>query len=162
MSITKVLIVEDDPNWLDIFYTLVGNDTKDLFEYTHAGDLRTALSAVKEGSFGLILLDLMLPDSEALGTIQAMTTQANCTPIVIITTLDDDKLIHNAFYEGVDDYLIKDQYDIKIFIHVCRQAIKRFFARMAQRMDENVKKIFNRLQSVDANLEKWQQDSILN
>jgi DNA-binding response OmpR family regulator len=159
MICTKVLIIEDDLNWLDIFYTLVGNDTKELFEYVHVGDLASALS-IKKDSFGLIILDLMLPDSEAENTIKTMTTQVNYIPIVVITTMDDEKLIQHAFDKGIDDYLVKDQYDTETFIHVCRQAIKRFVGRTVQGFDEDIKKLICHLQSVDANLEKWQQKSV--
>lgn len=155
MSVTKVLIVEDDQNWLDIFFALVGDETKDLFEYVHVKDLATALSTAKKDSFGLILLDLMLPDSEAVNTIKTTTSQIQFVPIIVITTLDDEKLIQSAFNAGVDDYLIKDQYEIKGFIHVCRQSIRRFLGRMTH-FSEDVKKLLCHLETVDANLAKLQ------
>lgn len=162
MDRIRVLIVEDDLNWLSIFYHLVGNATKELFEYTHVNSIKDALSAVINNSFELILLDLMLPDSEAVSTIQTMTTQINFIPIVITTTLDDESLMLNAFRHGVDNYLVKDQYEVKTFIHVCRQAIRRFSARMMDRLDENTKKILLTLQSIDNNLENWEQKTKLN
>ena len=156
MNLIKVLLVEDDPNWLKIFQILVGKETQEIFEYTHVVDLAFALTAIKDNQFNLIMLDLMLPDSQALNTIKVMTAQAN-VPIVIITTLDDEKLMQDAFMLGVEDYLIKDKYDIGIFLHVSHQAIKRFLAKNLHAFNVSIKSLLDNLQSLDVTLAQWQQ-----
>lgn len=158
MTRTSVLIVEDDFNWLRIFQTLVANATSELFDYVHVTDLKNALEAVKNNKFGLILLDLMLPDSHANNTIQVMTDEVKYTiPIVIITTLDDEKLIQNAFQHGVEDYLVKDQYNLETFIHVCRQAIRRFLGRWASPVQDDLAAIIKNLEQLDLSLDSMQQ-----
>ena len=54
MPHTKVLLVEDDYNWLKIFNTLVGDLTPDLFDYTHAIDTSSAISLIKNNKFDLL------------------------------------------------------------------------------------------------------------
>ncbi len=155
MSPTKVLMVEDDYNWLKIFQILVGDKTKELFEYVHVSDLKTAIAVLQQDQFGMILLDLLLPDSYALNTIQVVTSAAKYIPIVIITTLDDEKLIHDAFVHGIEDYLVKDKYDVDTFIHACRRAIQRFCGKIAHAMSEDIKKLVDYLQNIDTKLENW-------
>jgi glutamate dehydrogenase (NAD(P)+) len=148
----KILIIEDDLNWLRLFHTFIGNNTKDMFDYNHAIDLKTAIKKLKEDSgFDLILLDLMLPDSHALNTIPTILKEVKNVPVVIISTLDDEKLISEANRNGIKDYLIKDQYDLQTFVRVSRQAIRRFTDRISIEQDFNI--ILNKLQSFDNMLE---------
>src|SRR4051812_38598393 len=72
MSVTKVLLVEDEPNWLKIFEILVASHTNKFFDYVHGANLASAIEAIKTEQFGLILLDLMLPDSQPINTIQTI------------------------------------------------------------------------------------------
>ena len=157
MNLAKVLVVEDDSNWHNLFKIIVANNTSDIFDYVYVTDLKSAVNHVKiDPSLSLILLDLMLPDSSPLNTIQVMTSEAKNAPIVIMTTLDDEKLIADAFVLGVEDYLVKDKYNIGTFIHVCRQAIRRFAGRIVNSLEENIKKIISNLEFLDKKLESWQ------
>lgn len=139
-----------------IFQTLIGNFTTHLFDYTHAPDITTALDLVKKDQYELILLDLILPDSQAINTVKIMTNEVKLTPTIIITTLDDEKLIQDAFNLGVEDYLIKDQYNLDLFIHISKQAIRRSLGKIAYSLDEDIKLLINKMQSLGSNLEKWQ------
>lgn len=162
MDRTNVLVVEDDSNWLRIFQTIITERTAELFEYTYVTDLKSALSAIRTNQFGLIVLDLMLPDSHAMDTIKNVSEEVkNKIPIVIITTLDDEKLMANAFQHGIEDYMVKDQYDLETFVHVCRQAISRFFGKWSNSLQQDLAAIISTLQLLDTRLKKMQ-DKITN
>lgn len=154
MSRTKILIVEDDIDWLQIFYSLVGDAMQDVFEYVHASDLTSALALAKMEKFGLILLDLMLPDSYAIETVETMISNVKHTPIIVITTLDDEKFMKSAFALGVENYLIKDQYNIEMFTHVSRQAIKNSMEKIA--LNSSLEQIYDNLKSMDSTLNQIQ------
>lgn len=157
MRRTKVLIVEDDLSWLKIFHLLVGDSTQEMFEYIHVDSLQSAISILKSQEVGLVLLDLMLPDSHAKDTINAMGVHAHRVPIVIMTTLDDENLMSDAFKSGMEDYLIKDQYDLETFIHVTRQSIRRFIGHASGSFKKNIDETIKRLQSLDDKLQTMQE-----
>lgn len=114
----KVLVVEDDLNWKYIFKNLIENKTSDLFDYIYAETLSSAIENVKSEKLDIVLLDLMLPDSITINTIQVMVREANHLPIVVLSTLDDESLMQKAFDSGIQDYLVKNHYDVNLFIHI--------------------------------------------
>lgn len=159
MKKTKVLLVEDDLNWLKIFHTLIGPSTDEFFEYVHVPDLASAVAAISTGDFGLILLDLMLPDSQALHTIQVVSGVAKPTPIIVLTTLDDTTIMSEGFKLGIEDYLVKDQYDVKTLVQVARRAINRATTQIEIAVNEDLKKLLANLRSLDKSLAEWQKAS---
>ncbi len=56
---------------------------------TVATSLASGLLKLAEGDFDVILLDLTLPDSQALDTLVAVRNCAHSTPIVVLTALDE-------------------------------------------------------------------------
>lgn len=65
--------------------------------------------------------------------------------------------MHIAFKNGVEDYLVKDQYDHKIFVHAVRQAIRRFDAKLSIDFDDSVKLIKEKLISINNKLLQFQE-----
>ncbi len=158
-ELIKAVLVEDDPSWKKIFQFLVADPTETLFEFDYLTDCASLLDAVKNRKYDLILLDLMLPDSQAMDTIKTVTSRIKTIPIVVISTLDDDKLMHNAFLHGIEDYMVKDQYDSATFVHVCRQAIRRFIAKTSNSYHNHIHDILNKLRSIDAALAEFQKNN---
>lgn len=154
---SKILVVEDDDNWKKIFKLLIEEKTTDLFEYSYVDSLAATLEAVKGNNYDLIILDLMLPDSHANNTIRTMSDEVKYIPIVIISTLDDEKLMQTAFLYGIEDYLVKDNYSVEVFRHVCTQAIKRFIGKSLSRVThdilENLEKTLANLKSTEEQLD---------
>lgn len=152
-NIYKALIVEDNLSWLEIFQTAIEKSENNFFEFIHAPDLATALLKVKTESIQLILLDLLLPDSSGpIHTIKEMTDVVKFIPIIIISTLDDDKLIQEAFTYGIEDYLVKDQYNEDTFFHVTQQAIRRCIAKASKSIEQRLEILVTRLNEIDQRL----------
>mgnify|MGYP000187488022 CR=1 FL=1 len=57
--------------------------------------------------FDVVLLDFSLPDSFGLETFRRANGAAPRTPIIVLTSLDDNDLAVQAVREGAQDYLIK-------------------------------------------------------
>lgn len=59
-------------------------------------------------SYDVLLLDFMLPDTNALGLMQALQTQPGFDlPVVLVTGHGNEKIIAEAIRLGVADYVIK-------------------------------------------------------
>jgi len=56
----------------------------------------------------VLLLDLRMPICDGLTTLKALRAQNNPTPVLILTTFDDDELVLASIEAGARGYLLKD------------------------------------------------------
>lgn len=95
----------------------------------------------------IVLLDLSLPDSHGLDTVQAMRAALPETPIVVLTGHDDDAFSIAALEAGAQDYLVKGQFDHDALGRAVRHALVR--GELERKIRENEKILLgarNRLQ----------------
>ena len=103
---TKLLVVEDER---DLQRVLSYNFKQAGFDVVTASNGETALRAVKEEPFDLILLDLMLPDmsgTEVCKRLKQNPQTANI-PVMMVTAKGEeiDRIV--GFELGADDYVVK-------------------------------------------------------
>jgi signal transduction histidine kinase/CheY-like chemotaxis protein len=104
----------------------------------HADTLDSALRYLKEYIIDAILLDLALPDSEGLATLEQANAAADYLPIIVLTGLEDEAVAIEAVRKGAQDYLIKGQTGARqlmqtILRAVERKRLERALAQSAQR-----------------------------
>ena len=153
----KVLLVEDDAAWTDYFKETVLVGVADTFDFCYATDLKSAQETLQaDPGIQLILLDLLLPDSDAYNTISVMASSVKYKPIVVLSTLADEKIIQLAMQSGMQDYLVKDEYDDKLFVHVVKQAIRRELHKASQvalrdldEVRQSLQRVFDTLTTLD-------------
>lgn len=127
-----VLLVEDNPgDALLLRETL--SDTAARIEWTQAKSLATAIAAVAEKSFDVVLLDLSLPDSQGLDTFAKLHKIAPDAPVIMLTGLNDEDLAVQAMNQGAQDYLVKGASDGAALLRAMRYAIERTRRRRAER-----------------------------
>jgi len=99
----KILIVEDDTK-MARFIELQLVHQQYMVEI--ANDGRTAINMVKENSYDLIILDIMLPGIDGIEVCKRVRTFSDI-PIIMLTAKDDitDKI--EGLDVGADDYLTK-------------------------------------------------------
>ncbi len=123
-----VLIVEDNPGDRIIVIQMLRSVDTPRFELMHAPNLASALERVHDGA-DVILLDLNLPDSEDLETLQRIHAEVPDTPIIVLTGMSGQKLGLETMARGACDYLIKG----KIDAHLLVQAILRHVGKRGAR-----------------------------
>ncbi len=72
-----------------------------------------------------VLLDLNLPDSQGLDTLDRLYAAAGGVPIVVLTAHDDDQLAVQAVQHGAQDYLVKGDVDGPSLVRAIRYARER-------------------------------------
>jgi putative two-component system response regulator len=95
------------------------------FDVKWVDTLAKAMEHVTSGKFDVILLDLMLPDSNGFDTFIKVKAQAQDTPIIILTGSEDEMLALNAVSEGAQDYIPKGQFECNMFLHAIAYALER-------------------------------------
>src|SRR5260221_10201888 len=100
----RVLVIEDDPmigRSLDHALTNAGMAV----DWVTKG--QDGLSAIRAGSYGLVLLDLGLPDESGFDVLKTMRDRDDPTPVVIISARDDLESRIAGLDIGADDYVVK-------------------------------------------------------
>src|SRR5438034_8312289 len=119
----RVLVVEDDPVYAGLLQDVLRPVSP--FQLTAVGRFDEALHQLGAASFHVVLLDLCLPDRIGLATYRDLRDPWPALPIVVLTGRDDEKLAVQAIREGVQDYLVKGEFEGKMLVRVIRCAIER-------------------------------------
>jgi two-component system OmpR family response regulator len=103
-TITRILLVEDDPAVREILETALSGDLRTV-DAVRSGE--QALEALAAAEFHLVLLDLGLPGMSGLETLRELRARGDDTPVIIATAASslDERL--TAFDLGADDYVLK-------------------------------------------------------
>jgi signal transduction histidine kinase len=120
----RVLVVEDDPAFVRFLRDSLVPLSAEL-EVSVATQLTAAIAALRTKSFDAVLLDLNLPDSSGLQTLQQITATDTQIPIVVLTGIDDARLAQDAMRLGAQDWLTKGQPDPDLVMRALRYAAER-------------------------------------
>lgn len=103
MDNATILIVDDEERIRDMIKEYVSIEG---FGIVEAGDGVEALNRMKENTFSLIVLDVMMPKLDGWSVCREIRKTSNI-PIIMLTARGEeyDKLL--AFELGVDDYIVK-------------------------------------------------------
>lgn len=95
------------------------------FALTNVETLGEALKCIAENEFDLVLLDLNLPDSKELNTLDAVRKKTHSIPIVVITALSDEGLALEAMKRGAEGFLVKGQMGVNALLQAIFFAVER-------------------------------------
>ena len=125
----SILVIEDDPGDFGLIRAHVrlsglvrGGDKEPV---TWAKTLAEGVAAAQCNKPDVALLDLSLPDSAGLATVQAMRAALPGVPLVVLTGHDDSALAVAALQAGAQDYLVKGQFDHDALGRAVRNALVR-------------------------------------
>jgi signal transduction histidine kinase/DNA-binding NarL/FixJ family response regulator len=135
MDPLRVLLVEDNPDDAELLREVLTEIGARHIELVAVQELRAALARLGRERFDLVLLDLSLPVSQGLDTVQRTLAQPGAPAIVVLTGLEDDQLGAAAVQAGAQDYLIKGQTDATLLLRCMRYAVERH-RLLAERIEE--------------------------
>lgn len=130
----RVLLVEDNPGDVRLIREALNEVRHAHIKMEHADCLQAAQTILTAQEFDLILLDLSLPDSSGLATVEKTSDAAPDTPIVILTGLDDVNTGIQAVRAGAQDYLVKGEVTGHLLVRAIRYAIERQRMKAALRI----------------------------
>lgn len=100
---SKILLVEDTQS---IILGLEYLFKEEGFELEVASNKKQAIEKIDNNNFDLILLDIMLPDGNGF-EIGKYVKKNTDTPIIFLTTKDEEKDVVYGLELGAEDYIIK-------------------------------------------------------
>ncbi len=130
----RVLLVEDDPGDANLVRQWLRLAEGEPFDVTWVTTLADARQQLRDQPPDILLLDLSLPDSRGIATVQAGRAAADTLPLVVLTGHDDPSFALQTLEAGAQDYLIKGKFDTDNLVRAIRYAISR--ARLEQRLSE--------------------------
>jgi signal transduction histidine kinase len=126
---TRVLLVEDNPADARLIEEYIDerpwpeiDDGRPTIE--HVERIDTAIEACTE-QVDIVLLDLGLPDSSGLETVERLLDGGEAVPVVVLTGLDDERVGVSAVEQGAQDYLVKNDLTPRLLQQTLRYAIQR-------------------------------------
>jgi len=130
----SLLLVEDNPGDAKLFehhLTTSRSETFPSAAVTHVESLEAAVEALDTAAYDLVLLDLGLPSSSGLDTLDRYNKAVadddglDRNPVIVLTGLKDDAASVEAIERGAQDYLVKDNVDETILHRSIRYALER-------------------------------------
>ncbi len=126
-----ILLVEDSPTDADLIRHIFLRAGQKDWQVIHVEQLYQAIKicsedfAQEQRKFDVVLLDLQLPDSTGLTTVQNFRQAVPNIPVVVLTGLNNEQIGLQAMGEGTQDYLVKDEINITNLVRTIRYAIER-------------------------------------
>ena len=106
-TMTTVMIVEDDPAFLNRFCKIIaGSDGLALF--AAVADLASGRQAIAKSAPDVLLSDLGLPDGSGIELIRECARRYPTTDIMVITVFGDEEHVLTAIEAGATGYILKD------------------------------------------------------
>lgn len=128
MALTKlsILLVEDNPGDARLVAEMLSRAEGAEFELTHVKRLAEAITLLERQTFDAILLDLTLPDSEGIATIdKSLLPNGTNPPVVVITGSEDEQSSLESLQHGAEDFLQKTNLHADRLIKSIKFAIER-------------------------------------
>lgn len=122
-----LLLVEDNPGDVRLIKEMLACPAYFSLTYqlSDVESLNAAIQACSNNRFDVILLDLNLPDSHGLATLENLNGLFPHIPIIVLTGLDDAELTMQSVQQGAQDYVTKEECTSQLLTRVIYYAIER-------------------------------------
>jgi DNA-binding response OmpR family regulator len=120
--IVRLLVVEDE---VGIATALQRGFSADGFDVDTAGNGTDGLRLARDHAYDAIVLDIMLPGLNGYEMCQALRSDGNPTPILMLTAKDADDEQVLGLDTGADDYVVKP-FSYVVLLSRVRALIRRF------------------------------------
>jgi len=125
MSIAKdkILIVEDDKILSNMMYDKFTHEGFDV-DLAHNGE--EALDKVREITYKLVLLDILMPKMHGLEVLSHIRRDADIMemPVIVLTALDSTERARQAKKLGAIEYLVKSSYSLNDVVKKVKESMK--------------------------------------
>ncbi|MFW5722820.1 MAG: response regulator, partial [Desulfohalobiaceae bacterium] len=158
----KILLIEDNPGDARLIREMLSWDEGE-FELLCEETLTKGLECLAEGPVDLVLLDLGLPESQGIETLEKFQKHSvPSLPVIVLTGLGDLETSREAIQKGAQDYLVKGSISSELLSRTVlyaheRHALGQELQRYQQRLEALVDERTHELQKANEQLRKSEQ-----
>ncbi|RKD95771.1 bacterio-opsin activator domain-containing protein [Halopiger aswanensis] len=156
----RILLIEDNPGDARLIEEML-KDTEELAQRVSSDEaagrtpditretrLEDGLATLEAEATDVVLLDLNLPDSAGLETLEAVHEESETTPIVVLTGVRDQQVGVQAIQRGAQDFLVKDEVTSELLVRTIHHAIERARQEYERRRQRDQLEALNRLNRI--------------
>lgn len=104
MSNISVLIIDDEPSVLKAIAAVLKHEN---INTTCAQSCKEASGLLKQHSFDIILLDIMMPEQDGFSFLKELRNLQILTPVILLSGREEDAAQVQGLGLGADDYMTK-------------------------------------------------------
>ncbi len=145
----KIVLIEDNPTDALFIRRMLGKIFPVNEAPSYCESLRDGLACLRDTPADLVLLDLSLPDSHGMETLEKVRTQETVPAIIVLTGLNDEEMAIQALKVGAQDYLVKGDFDDRMLGRSIHHAIERHRLKIQiEQQAEDVRSQKNNLHNI--------------
>jgi diguanylate cyclase (GGDEF)-like protein/PAS domain S-box-containing protein len=124
-----ILLIDDNPCHAKVLEKalITGGDSPSSFEWVST--LASGVERLGQKGVWAIFLNLSLPDSSGVDTLDRLLPVTSTTPVVILGGEDDEEICKTAMLHGAQDYILEGHADSYSFARAIRNIMEREVAR---------------------------------
>ena len=122
---SAILLVEDNPGDARLIQEYLSETAALHSTVTHVARLSEAFDQLALRPFDVVLLDLTLPDSSGIKSVNRIVSKADGAAVVVLSGRGDDQLVALALQAGAQDFLSKADVSAAALARAIRNAIER-------------------------------------
>ena len=156
VSPIRILLIEDNPGDARLIGCMLEQAQEPVYKLTWVDNLSDGIRHLQTRPTDVLLLDLGLPESSGLATLQTVLERVPTVPtMVVLSGLNDENIAVQAVQSGAQDYLVKGHVDSALLVRAIRYAIERSQAKQALRKanDELEHRVLERTAELAATIE---------
>ena len=124
-DIIHCLLVEDNSIDAKLIEVMLRRSMRQEFELILIDNLAATIEHTRNNQVDVIILDLILPDSNGLETFLVLKKNTNGIPTIILSGMDDTEMAMRAVSAGAQDYIVKGDVDGRFLSKSILYAIQR-------------------------------------
>jgi PAS domain S-box-containing protein len=132
----NVLVIEDNPGDVRLVRELLSEILEVNFIIEAAPRVSDGCKRLEKGGVDIVLLDLLLPDSEGLESLRKVQKCAPKVPIMVLTVIKDEETAVQALSLGAQEYLFKGEMDSSMLARGIKYSVARKHLELALRESE--------------------------
>jgi CheY-like chemotaxis protein len=126
----KILLLDDDQDFLDLYREMLSKHLSCLPEVRTASSGPRALALLESETFTLLIVDLHMPKMDGLQVLSIARRKYPQLRLVVLTSIRDEQFRARAYGMGVDQYWIKPESDQEMGLFM--ESIESLLNREAQ------------------------------
>src|SRR6185436_3384878 len=110
-STSKILLLDDDQDFLDLYREMLSQHLPSLPEVRSANSGQRALSMLESEEYTVLIVDLNMPKMDGLQVLSIASRKYPKLRLVVLTAIRDEQFRSRSYAMGVDQYWIKPESD---------------------------------------------------